>query len=189
MDVYTRYFSRLVVGNAPQIFPGSLNRSVANPGNYQLLVNEVRKVAHDVEQAGKIAESIETATEDIFRDFDLSTFMEHFKLDALEKTILALACKATARPDLRTKGKRIAFHPCAEANSQIADAILHANYAQFLQLLAAARNQEHEDLDPTFVATIVDRFIQNPNPTFNQDAQSDLQAAIDIQYRLRVDKT
>jgi CCR4-NOT transcription complex subunit 1 len=108
MEVYSKYFSRLVVGNAPQIFPGSLNRSVANPGNYQLLVNEVRKVSHDVEQAGKIAESIETATEDIFRDFDLSTFMEHFKLDALEKTILALAVKASTRSDLlRTKGELI----------------------------------------------------------------------------------
>ena len=76
-----------------------------NPGNYQLLVNEVCKVSHDVEQAGKIAESIETATEDIFRDFDLSTFMEHFKLDALEKTILALAVKAGSRIDLKTKGE------------------------------------------------------------------------------------
>ncbi len=93
-----------MVGNAPQIFPG-LNRSVANPGNYQILVNEVRKVSHDVEQAGKIAESIETANEDIFRDFDLSTFMEHFKMDALEKTILALAFKTCSRADLKTKGK------------------------------------------------------------------------------------
>jgi CCR4-NOT transcription complex subunit 1 len=105
MEVYSKYFSRLVVGNAPQVFPGSLNRSVANPGNYQLLVNEICKVSHDVEQAGKIAESIETATEDIFRDFDLSTFMEHFKLDALEKTILALAVKAGSRLDLKTKGE------------------------------------------------------------------------------------
>jgi CCR4-NOT transcription complex subunit 1 len=106
MEVYSKYFCRLVVGNAPQIFPG-LNRAVLNPGNYQILVNEVRKVSHDVEQAGKIAESIETANEDIFRDFDLSTFMEHFKLDALEKTILALAFKTGSRSDLKTKGRRI----------------------------------------------------------------------------------
>lgn len=105
MEVYSKFFSRLVVGNAPQIFPGSLNRAVANPGNYQLLVNEVRKISHDVDQAGKIAESIETATEDIFRDFDLSTFMEHFKLDALEKTILALALKSGTRSDLKAKGE------------------------------------------------------------------------------------
>lgn len=103
MEVFQKYFSRLVVGNAPQIFPGS-NRTVANPGNYQILVNEVRKISHDVEQAGKIAESIETANEDLFRDFDLSTFMEHFKMDALEKTILALAFKSGSRSDLKTKG-------------------------------------------------------------------------------------
>jgi CCR4-NOT transcription complex subunit 1 len=109
MEVFQKYFSRLVVGNAPQIFPG-LNRSVANPGNYQILVSEVRKISHDVDQAGKIAESIETANEEVFRDFDLSTFMEHFKLDALEKTILALAFKSGSRPDLKTKGMSASAH-------------------------------------------------------------------------------
>jgi CCR4-NOT transcription complex subunit 1 len=104
MEVFQKYFSRLVVGNAPQIFPG-VNRSVANPGNYQILVNEIRKVSHDVDQAAKIVDSIETANEDIFRDFDLSTFMEHFKMDALEKTILALAFKQCSRSDLKTKGE------------------------------------------------------------------------------------
>lgn len=103
MEVFSKYFTRLVAGNAPQIFPG-LNRPVANPGNYHILVGEMRKIAHDPDQATKIAESIESGTEDIFRDFDLSTFMEHFKLDALEKTLLALAFKLGSRPDLKTKG-------------------------------------------------------------------------------------
>lgn len=106
MEVYQKYLTRLVVGNAPQIFPG-VNRSqsnITNPSNYKILVEEVHKVSHDVDQARKIAESIETANEDLFRDFDLSTFMEHFKLDALEKTILALAFKTGTRSDLKTKG-------------------------------------------------------------------------------------
>ncbi|TVY75660.1 General negative regulator of transcription subunit [Lachnellula suecica] len=104
MEVFQKYFSRLVAGSAPQIFP-NLNRPVsnANSGNYQILVSEIAKVSQDEEQAGKIAEAIEAANEDIFRDFDLSTFMEHFKLDALEKTILALAFKTGSRPDLKTK--------------------------------------------------------------------------------------
>lgn len=108
MEVFQKYFSRLVVGNAPQIFPG-INRSVANSGNYQILVNEVRKVSRDAEQARKIAESIETANDDLFRDFDLSTFIEHFKLDALDKTVLALAFKHSSRQDLKTKGS---YHKC-----------------------------------------------------------------------------
>lgn len=103
MEVYSRFLTRLVAGNAPQIFPG-LNRQVANPGNHHVLVGEMRKISHDPDQASKIAESIESGTEDIFRDFDLSTFMEHFKLDALEKTLLALAFKLGSRSDLKTKG-------------------------------------------------------------------------------------
>lgn len=111
MDVFSRYFSRLVASNAAQIFP-SLNRSVANPSNnYHLLVAEMRKLPRDFKQARQIAESIETGTEDIFRDFDLSTFMEHFQLDALEKTLLALAFKLGSRPDLKTKGKQCRYSP------------------------------------------------------------------------------
>jgi CCR4-NOT transcription complex subunit 1 len=102
MEVFQKYFSRLVVGNAPTIF-GLANRNPANAANYPILCREIAKVGQDVEQAGKIAESIESAPEDIFRDFDLSTFMQHFQLDALEKTILALAFKTGSRPDLKTK--------------------------------------------------------------------------------------
>ena len=106
MEVFSKYFTRLVAGNAPQIFPG-FNRPVLNPGNYHILVAEMRKIAHEPDQSAKIAESIESGTEDIFRDFDLSTFMEHFKLDSLEKTLLALAFKLGSRSDLKTKGNAV----------------------------------------------------------------------------------
>ena len=102
MEVFSKYFTRLVASNAAQIF--GLTRPTANPGNYSLLVEEMRKISHDVGQASKVVEAIESGTDDIFRDFDLSTFMEHFKLDALEKTILALAFKMGNKSDLKTKG-------------------------------------------------------------------------------------
>lgn len=106
MEVFTKYFTKLVHTSAPQIFPGTSRPigSATNTGSYSLLLEEMRKISHDVDQATKISESIETGTEDIFRDFDLSTFMEHFRLDALEKTILALAFKLGSRPDLKAKG-------------------------------------------------------------------------------------
>lgn len=107
MEVFTKYFTKLVYTSASQIFPGTSRHigSAANTGSYSLLQDEMRKISHDVDQATKISESIETGTEDIFRDFDLSTFMEHFRLDALEKTILALAFKLGGRSDLKTKGR------------------------------------------------------------------------------------
>lgn len=103
MEVFSKYFTRLVAGNASQIFPG-LSRPSAPSGNYQVLQSEIQNISRDVDQASKIAEAIESGTEDIFRDFDLSTFMEHFKLDPLEKTVLSLAFKLGMRPDLKTKG-------------------------------------------------------------------------------------
>ncbi|KAH6982099.1 CCR4-Not complex component, Not1-domain-containing protein [Ilyonectria sp. MPI-CAGE-AT-0026] len=165
MEVFSKYFTRLVAGNAPQIFPG-LNRPVSNPGNYHILVGEMRKIAHDAEQASKIAESIESGTEDIFRDFDLSTFMEHFKLDALEKTLLALAFKIGSRGDLKTK----------------ADAILSTNFPTFVDILSRPEIEAHADLSPTFIALIVDRFIQHHPPSFNPSSRRDLQNYVAKRY-------
>ena len=103
MEVFSKYFRRLLIGNSPQIFPG-INRNVENPGNYQLLVQEMAKVTQDSEQALKIAEIIDTSEGDIFRDFDLQTFMDHFKLNALAKTLLASAFTHVSKVDLKTKG-------------------------------------------------------------------------------------
>ncbi len=106
MEVFPKYFARLVAGNAASIFPGLPRQpSGQGGGTYKMLTDEMRKISINKEQAGKIAESIDTSTEDIFRDFDRSTFMDHFKLDALEKTILALAFKRSSQSDLKTKGR------------------------------------------------------------------------------------
>ena len=103
MDNFPKYFRRLLAGNSPQIFPG-INRNVENPGNYQILVREMDKITQDPEQALRIAEAVDTAEGDIFRDFDLLTLMRHFKLDALSITLLASAFTRVTRKDLRSKG-------------------------------------------------------------------------------------
>lgn len=104
MDVYTKYFRRLLQGNAAQVFPAS-GRNGDSSGSYPLLVAEMQKIMQDPQQAQRIAESIDTPEGDLFRDFDLSVFTEHFKLDPFAKTMLALACKSASKPDLRTKGE------------------------------------------------------------------------------------
>lgn len=114
MEVFSKYFRRLLTGNAPQIFPG-INKSVENAGNYPLLVQEMQKVSSDMEQAQKIAETVETSEGDIFRDFDLSTFLDHFRLDPIVKVALALAFKMTNKSDLRAKGEYLRFHSLAQA--------------------------------------------------------------------------
>ena len=104
MEVFSKYFRRLLSGNLPQIFPG-INRNVENPGNYQLLVQEMEKITKDPAQATKIAETIDTSEGDIFRDFDLVTFMNHFRLDPLAKTLLGSAFLHVSKADLNTKGE------------------------------------------------------------------------------------
>ncbi|KAI9803030.1 MAG: hypothetical protein M1825_002265 [Sarcosagium campestre] len=169
MDVFAKYFRRLLVGNSPQIFPG-VNRAVENPGNYPLLAGELRRVSQDGEQARKIAETIDTSDGDLFRDFDLSTFMDHFKLDPLEKTILALAFKTASRADLRTK----------------ADAILSNNFHRFLEVLSsssASDDERHSDLQSSLIVQIVEGFTQYPPPNFNDDGRVRLSYAVQLRHQ------
>jgi CCR4-NOT transcription complex subunit 1 len=116
MEVYTKYFRRLLQGSAGQIFPGA-SRSSENSGSYSLLVTEVQKIRHDPHQAFKIAESVDTPEGDLFRDFDLSTFLAHFKLDPVSKTMLALAFKSASKSDLRTKGEPVAELASSRSNA------------------------------------------------------------------------
>jgi CCR4-NOT transcription complex subunit 1 len=104
MEVFSKFFRRLLQSNASQVF-SSQTRSSDVATAYPLLVEEVKKVRQDIQQAYKIAESCDTTEGEIFRDFDLSTFMEHFRLDPIAKSVLALAFKTTSKPDLRTKGQ------------------------------------------------------------------------------------
>ncbi|KAI9762120.1 MAG: kinetochore-associated Ndc80 complex subunit ndc80 [Chaenotheca gracillima] len=169
MEVFSKYFKRLLVGNAPQIFPG-FNRPVENGANYPLLLQEVRKGTRDLDHSRKIAETIDAADGDLFRDFDLSTFMEHFKLDALEKTVLALPFKTALRSDLRTKS----------------DAILSNNFHRLLDLLSASSpvdDQKHADLSPTIIARIADGLAQYPPPNLNEDGRARLAHAIARRYQ------
>ncbi|KAL8937215.1 MAG: hypothetical protein Q9211_003799 [Gyalolechia sp. 1 TL-2023] len=127
MEVFAKYFRRLLSGNSPQIFSG-INRNVENPGNYQLLVQEMEKITQEPAHASKIAEIIDTSEGDIYRDFDLATFIEHFKLDPLAKTLLASAFLHVSKADLNTK----------------AGALLSQNFPYFLQFVANAHDEDSE---------------------------------------------
>ena len=104
MEVFTKYFRRLVQNNSAQIFPGP-TRDAQNHATYPILAGEMQKMTQDLQQADRIAESLDATDPELFKDFDLSTFMDHFKLDPMAKTTLALACKNASKPDLRSKCK------------------------------------------------------------------------------------
>jgi len=104
MEVFTKYFRRLLLTNAPHIWGNG--RGVETSGNYPILVSEVQKVTQDRYQAAKIVESVEFGEGEIFKDFDLSTFMDHFRMSPTAKILLASAFKKASKTALRTKGTR-----------------------------------------------------------------------------------
>ena len=106
MEVFTTFFRRLLQSNASIIFPGSTRAPAATESNsqYKLLADEMSKISRDSQQAEKIAQSLDTSESELFRDFDLSTFIEQFKLTPIAKVALVLPIRLASKPDLRTKG-------------------------------------------------------------------------------------
>ncbi|KEF60909.1 uncharacterized protein A1O9_02473 [Exophiala aquamarina CBS 119918] len=102
MEVFAQFFRRTVILNAAAIFSGAKD---FDQGSYKLLRQELDKVLWDYEQSYKIAEAIDTSKEDLFRDFDLVTFIQHFFSDTLPQVILAIAFTRCARNDLRAKAE------------------------------------------------------------------------------------
>lgn len=116
MEVFSKYFRRLLQNNASQIFSTGARNADPN-GSYQLLVTEMQKLRTEPEQALKIAKSINSTEGDLFRDFDLSTFISHFHLDPFAKAMLAAACKSGSNADLKAKGRSHSFqHTFFRAN-------------------------------------------------------------------------
>jgi len=119
MEVFTQYFRRLLQSNASQIFSASTRQSDGAGGTYQLLLNEVQKLNVDPDQATKIAESLDTTDGDPLRDFDLSGFMDHFRLNPIAKAALAVSCKkSVSKPDIKAKGT-ISLHLARPSSTYI----------------------------------------------------------------------
>lgn len=86
-----------------------------------MLVSEIKKITKDSLQATRIVESIENGDSEVFKDFDLSTFMEHFNMNAVEKITLASAFKKSSKSDLRTKGmssRLVVYFRCSLTSRQ-----------------------------------------------------------------------
>ncbi|RMZ75215.1 hypothetical protein DV737_g5410, partial [Chaetothyriales sp. CBS 132003] len=139
MEVFTQFFRRVVASNAQTIFSGTPS---SEQGAYKLLLQEMDKIAKDADQASKIAEAIDTSRDDVFRDFDLSTFITHFHLDQLAQTLLAIAFTRCVRVDLRNKADKflattlpLAVQALADGRATVQD--VHArNMAAFIEYLA-----------------------------------------------------
>jgi CCR4-NOT transcription complex subunit 1 len=56
----------------------------------------------------------------------------------------------------------------------LADAILSTNFPTFVNIISRPDYGRHDDLTPTFIAAIVDRYIQGHPPNFNAAAKSEL---------------
>ena len=106
MEVYSQFIRKLLVSNSSFIFPADGQRGERS-GNYGLLVEQMQKITQDPQQAIKIAEAIEPADESIFRDFDLSALLDHFKLDPFARLLLGAAFIRSSKDDLALKGKAI----------------------------------------------------------------------------------
>ncbi|GAB7361968.1 hypothetical protein MBLNU230_g2005t1 [Neophaeotheca triangularis] len=169
METYLIYFRRLLTSNASTIFPAN-GRHSETSNNYQLLVTEVHKILQDPQQGEKIAQSLDTTEGELFRDFDLSAFLEHFRLDPVSKVAVALPCRTVTKPDIRNKG----------------EAILTNNFQSFLHTLSSPVNAQtgepSDNLPSAVLASLLDRIAQEPPRSWNEEQRTDLKYAIRVRY-------
>ncbi|KAF2671384.1 Not1-domain-containing protein [Microthyrium microscopicum] len=164
MDVYPKFFRRILQLNADYIF----NNAAQPQGSYDLLTRYVQKIRIDPDEADKIAESIDTTEGELFKNFDVSKFMEHFKLDAVAKCMLALSLKNASKPDLRTK----------------ADAILANNYQHLLMIIASPTSEAGDDLPIAYLYSLLEHIIHDPPRNWTEESPANLVFVI----RSRFDK-
>ena len=172
MEVYTKYFGRLVSTNASRIFQKeNVKHAEGTAANYQLLDAELRQVLIDPNQAPKIAETIATGEGDIYRDFDLTTFIEHFKLDPIANTILAISFRSCNRADLRSK----------------AEAYLEEIFNLCLENLATV-HASNEGLTAAVLAILIESLAASPPRSAGRDGLHKLFWAVAARYdSLRVE--
>ncbi|KAK3724076.1 CCR4-NOT core subunit cdc39 [Vermiconidia calcicola] len=171
MEVFTTFFRRLLQSNASTIFPGSARPPAATDtsGQHKLLAEEMAKLSRDLQQAEKIAQSLDTNESELFRDFDLSTFIDHFRLNPVAKVALVLPIRMASKPELRSK----------------ADAILTNNLQPFLHALSAPAPQavdHQEDVSPPVLAALIERLIQEPPRNWGEEQRENLNYAIRVRY-------
>jgi hypothetical protein len=103
MEVLMYTVRKLIRQHASRIFGNDTSSDPA--GSWTVLSNEIEAIRTRPDQAKKIADAIDINEGEPFRDYDLSTFMERFKLDPVAKCMLALALKGASKSDLKTKGE------------------------------------------------------------------------------------
>ncbi|KAI9893478.1 MAG: hypothetical protein M1814_006775 [Vezdaea aestivalis] len=175
-EVWAKYFRKLVMANAPAVFPNPSKPSEKAP-NYSMLDKEMQQLTTNTQQAVKVALALSGGTEELFRDFNLLGFMDHFELDPVEKFVLAVACKEFGRSDLQTKDSL--------TSTIKADAICVNIYSQFRGTLAfptSEGGQKYSDLSPSFIGYILYRLIHNPFSGFGNELQTNLRTAMLRRY-------
>ena len=165
MDVFSKYFRRLVSGNASQIFAAPGSKSSDNAANYPILVEEMRKVMTDPSQALKIAEAIDGSDGEIFRDFDLLVFVEHFQLDPIGQCALGFAFRRCSKSELRTK----------------ADSLLKQTSTMVLQSLARAQDSS-QDASDTVIRKLIESFAITPPVSLPEEAKRTFDWAVRQRY-------
>ncbi|KAI5360794.1 Putative CCR4-Not complex component, Not1, CCR4-NOT transcription complex subunit 1, domain 4 [Septoria linicola] len=172
MELFTTYFRKLLQSNASTVFTNATRAPAGSDGagSYQLLAEEVQKLSRETQQAQKIAEALDTSEGDVFRDFDLQTFLDHFALDLVARVALLQALKTVTTASVRQK----------------AISILTTTFPHFLQTLAQPLQSADADLDPSpsILASIIERVIHDPRG-FSDEHRENLFYAVRIYYRTR----
>ena len=102
MELFETYFKRLLHNSWSLVFPKETRPGGSSAESYQMLAQELDKIATDPQQAEKVAQALDVAEGS---NFNYEAFIEHFQLGPLPKTALLLATRTVAKSDQRRTGE------------------------------------------------------------------------------------
>ncbi|KAI9726177.1 MAG: hypothetical protein M1828_001850 [Chrysothrix sp. TS-e1954] len=163
MEVFTKYFRRLLSTNASQIWSNGRG-TIDTSGSYPILVEEMQKIMDEPTQAEKVRESIEFGDGEIFKDFDLAAFMDHFSMGPIAKIALASAFTRASKSDLRSKAERT----------------IKSSFPSFLGIISDTMLTESStDPSPAILAAIIDRLARQPPERWDSESYNAIVDALE----------
>ncbi|WBW71015.1 CCR4-Not complex scaffold subunit 1 [Schizosaccharomyces osmophilus] len=103
--VYHHFLRRLVQGNSYRIF--GTGKSSDGLATYKLLLDELKSLTKSWALARRFSDAISGSDSEVFEDFDIETFLNHFQFSPLERTNILIGLTTSIKPSLSKKASAL----------------------------------------------------------------------------------
>ncbi|KAL2315151.1 CCR4-Not complex subunit Not1 [Schizosaccharomyces pombe] len=117
--VYHHFLRRLIQGNSYRIF--GTGKSSDGLATYKLLLDELKSLTKSWVMAKRFSDAISGSDSEVFEDFDIEAFLDHFQFSPLERTNLLIGLTTSVKPTLAKKASALLKDTFQSLLNQLSD--------------------------------------------------------------------